>query len=79
MLQVGAALPVEIDHIVQNNGQLFLERILALTQPNFWRTYVSVEPDIFRGFIPIPTLCWIRLEVGDYEFSFIQISGILEK
>ena len=27
----------------------------------------------------IPTLYWIILEVGNYEFSFSQISGVLDK
>ena len=31
------------------------------------------------GFITIPTLRRIILEVGNYEISFIQISGVLDK
>ena len=34
VLQVGATLPVEIDHIVQRDWDLFPESLLTLVQPN---------------------------------------------
>ena len=69
VLQVGAALLLEIDHIVQHNVDLFLEILLALAQPNCYRYGGSAEPYIFKGVIKMPTLRRIRLEVGNYEFS----------
>ena len=79
MLQVRAALSLEIDYIVQRNGGLFPARIVSLAQPNVWRHDGSIEPYIYRGVIAMPTLRRIRLEVGNYEFSFSHPSVILEK
>ena len=74
VLQVRADLPVEIEHIVQRDGELF-----ALVQPNCWRHDGSIEPSIFRGVITIPTLRRMIIEVSNYDFSFGQLSGVLEK
>ena len=79
MFQVGDALPVEIVRIVQRKGDLLLESLLALSQPNCWRHDGSIQPYIFGGVITIPTLCRIILEVCNNEFIFRQLSGVLEK
>ena len=79
MFQLGASLPVEIEHIVQRNGGDFSEKLLVLVQSNCWRHDSPVEPYIFRDVITIPTLLSIILEFGKYEFSIIQLSVVLEK
>ena len=79
MLNIRYDLPVEIEHIVQCDGVLLPESLLTLAQPNFCRHDVSVEPYVFRGVITIPMLRRIIFEVGNYEFIFRQISGVLEK
>ena len=43
VLQVGAALPVKFNHIVDRDGGGFTARILALAQPNCWRRDGSVK------------------------------------
>ena len=79
MLQVGSALPVEIDHIVKHNGEPFPESLLYIAQPNCSRYEGSVEPSILMGVITIPMLHRIRLEVGNNEFSFSQILAVFDK
>ena len=74
VLQVGYDLPVKTEHIVQPYGGLFLERILSLAQTNCRRRDGSIEPSIYGGVIKMPTLRRIICEVGNYGFSFIQIS-----
>ena len=73
VLQVGADMPVEIEHIIQRDEDLFLESLLALVHPNCWRHDGSIEPSIFGGDLKIQTLRRIIIEVGSYEFSYSQI------
>ena len=61
LFQVGDYLPVEIEHIVQRNGEILLDILLALAQPNCWRHDGSIEPSILEGVIIMPTLHRISL------------------
>ena len=79
MLQVRDALPGGINHIFQCDGDLLPESLLDLSQPKFYRHGCSVEPSIFGCVITMPTLRRIILEVGNDEFSFSHLSGVLEK
>ena len=79
VLQIRDDLTIEIENTVQRNRDLFLESLLDLAQRNCWRNDGSVDTSIFGGFITMPTLSRIILEVGNYEFSISNLSGFLEK
>ena len=78
MLQVGASLPVETKQSFQRDGYLLPAILIALAQQNCWRNDSSLKPSNFGGFRTIPTLYRIRLEVGNYDFNYSQLSGVLE-
>ena len=79
VLQVGAYMTVEIEHIVQRDGEILPASLFDLAQPNCYRYGASVEPSIFVGVITIPELRRIRSEVVNDEFSFSQIPDVLDK
>ena len=79
VFQVGSDLTVKIEHIVYRDDGLLSDSLFALAQLNCSRRDGSVEPFIFVGVITMTMLRRMILEVGNDEFSFIQIYGVLDK
>ena len=79
LLQVGAAMMVGIDQTVQYGGEFLPSIILTLAQPNCWRHGNLVNPIIFWAVITMSMIHMIILDVGNDEFGFSQLSGVLDK